>query len=59
MWYPCRQTDTSVCRVDVPLMSKYTRTRKKVYNKCKFEKITKADSASRNRPENGASCQNC
>ena len=32
---------------------------KKAYNKCKSEKIHKADSASRNRSENGASCQNC
>ena len=32
---------------------------KKVYNKCKSEKIRKADSAQRNRSENRALCQNC
>ena len=31
----------------------------KVYNKRKFEKIRKADSAPLNRSENRASCQNC
>ena len=50
---------TLVCRVDVPLIFKNVRRRKKVYNKCKSEKIRKADSAPRNRSENGASCQNC
>ena len=50
---------TLVCRVDVPLIFKNVRRRKKVYNKCKSEKIPKADSAPRNRSENGASCQNC
>ena len=49
---------TLVCRVDVPLIFKNVRRRKKVYNKCKSEKIPKADSAPRNRSENGASCQN-
>ena len=40
---------TLVCRVDVPLIFKNVRRRKKVYNKCKSEKILKADSAPRNR----------
>ena len=47
-----------VYRVVVPLIFKNVRRRKKVYNKCKSEKIPKADSAPRNRSENGASCQN-
>ena len=38
-----------VYRVDVPLIFKNVRNRKKVYNKCKSEKIPKADSATRNR----------
>ena len=37
-----------MCRVDVPLIFKNVRRRKKVYNKCKSEKIPKADSAPRN-----------
>ena len=41
--------ETFVCRVDVPLIFKNVRRRKKVYNKCKSEKIPKADSAPRNR----------
>ena len=40
---------TFVCRVDIPLIFKNIRRRKKVYNKCKSEKIPKADSAPRNR----------
>ena len=47
---------TFVCRV--PLIFKNVRRKKKVYNKCKSEKIPKADSAQRNRSESGASCQN-
>ena len=48
-----------VYRVVVPLIFKNVRRRKKVYNKCKSEKIPKADSAPRSRSENGAFCQNC
>ena len=59
LWYPCCQTDICVCRVDVLLLFKNARRRKKVYNKCKSEKIPKADSAPLNRSENGCSCQNC
>ena len=50
---------TLVCRVDIPLIFKNVRRKKKVYNKYKPEKIPKADSAPRSRSENGASCQNC
>ena len=59
LWYPCCQTDICVCRVDVPLLFKNARRRKKVYNKCKSEKIRKVDSVQRNRSENEALCQNC
>ena len=38
-----------VYRVVVPLIFKNVRRRKKVYNKCKSEKIPKADSAPRNK----------
>ena len=48
-----------VCRVDIRSIFKNVRRRRKVYNKYKSEKIPKADSAPRNRSENGASCQNC
>ena len=48
-----------VCRVHVPLIFKNVKRRKKVYNKCKSEKIPKADSAPRNRSENRVFCQNC
>ena len=44
---------TFVCRVVAPLIFKNVSTRKTVHSKCK------ADSAPRNRSENGASCQNC
>ena len=40
---------TFVCRVDVPLIFKNVRRRKKVYNKCKSERIPKADSVPLNR----------
>ena len=40
---------TFVCRVVVPLIFKIVRRRKMVCNKCKSEKIPKADSAPRNR----------
>ena len=50
---------TLVCRVDVPLVFKNIRRKKKVYNKCKSEKIRKAHSPPPNRSENEASCQNC
>ena len=40
-------------------MFKNASRRKKVFNKCKSEKIPNADLAPRNRPENGASCQDC
>ena len=40
---------TFVCRAVVPLIFKNVRRRKKVSNKCKSEKIPKADSAPRNR----------
>ena len=40
---------TFVCRVVVPLIFKIVRKRKKVCNKCKSEKIPKADTAPRNR----------
>ena len=40
---------TSVCRVVVALIFKNVRRREKVYNKCKSEKIPKADSAPCNR----------
>ena len=43
---------TLMCRVYVPLTFKNVRRRKNVYNKCKSEKIRKADSAPRNRSEN-------
>ena len=55
----CCQTDIFVCRVDVLLIFKNDRRQKKVYNKCKSEKIPKADSAPCNRSGNGVSCQNC
>ena len=42
-------TKIFVCRVDVPLIFKNVRIRKKVYNKCKAEKIPKVDSAPCNR----------
>ena len=58
LWYPCCQTDICVCRVDVPLIFENDRRRKKVYNKCKPEKLPKADSAPCNRSEKGASSQN-
>ena len=50
---------TLMCRVDVPLIFENVRRRKKVCNKCKSEKISKADSVPRKRSENGASYQNC
>ena len=51
---------TFVSKVDVPLIFKNVNNNvEKVNNKCKSEKIPKADSAPRNRSENGASCQNC
>ena len=37
-----------VCRVDIPLIFKNVRRRKKVYNKYKSEKIPKVDLAPRN-----------
>ena len=40
---------TFVCIVDVQLIFKNTRRNKKVYTKCKSEKIPEADSAPRNR----------
>ena len=40
---------TFVCRVDVQLIFKNVRRNKKVYTKCKSEKIPEADSARRNR----------
>ena len=40
---------TFVCRVDVQLIFKNVRRNKKLYTKCKSEKIPEADSASRNR----------
>ena len=40
---------TFVCRVEVPLIFKNVKRRKKVYNKCKSEKIPKADSAPHDR----------
>ena len=45
-----------VCRVGVQLNFKNVRRNKNVYTKCKSEKITEADSATRNRSYNGASC---
>ena len=50
---------TFMCRVDVSLIFKNVRRRKKVYNKSKSEKIRKANSVPCIRSENGASCQNC
>ena len=38
-----------VCRVDIPVIFKIVRRRKKVYNKHKSEKIPKVDSAPHNR----------
>ena len=40
---------TFVCRVDIQLIFKNIRRNKKVYTKCKSEKIPEADSALRNR----------
>ena len=40
---------TFVCRVDVPLVFKNVRRRKKIYNRGKSEKIPKAYSAPHNR----------
>ena len=40
---------TFVCRVDVQLIFKNVRRNKKVYTKCKSEKIPEADSTPRNR----------
>ena len=48
-----------MCRVDVPLIFKNVKRRKKACNKRKSEKIRQADLAPRNRSENGVSCQNC
>ena len=50
---------TFMCRVDVSLIFKNVRRRKKVYNKSKSEKMRNANSAPCIRSENGASCQNC
>ena len=40
---------TFMCRVDVQLIFKNVTRNKKVYNKCKSEKISEADSAPSNR----------
>ena len=40
---------TFVCRIDFLLIFKNVRRRRKVHDKCKSEKIPKADSAPRNR----------